>query len=109
MHTIQEKAHELESPILAMNSVPDHIHIAACIPPKLAIAEWVKQMKGASTRDVNAQFPDLETSFGWQQSYGVLTFGAKIPNLLLNTSSAKKNITPTRLLQPYLEQIDDET
>jgi putative transposase len=60
LETMREKAVELESTLLAVNTVADHIHIAACIPPKLAIAEWVKRMKGTSTRNVNDQLPDLE-------------------------------------------------
>lgn len=62
--SIRTKAQELETPILALNGVADHIHIAACIPPKLSVGEWVKRMKGTSSREVNVHFPNLETAFG---------------------------------------------
>ena len=107
--TIREKANELGTEILAMNTVPDHIHVAVSIPPKLAVAEWVKQMKGTSTRDVNAKFPDLETSFGWQQSYGVLTFGAKNSKFVVEYVERQKEHHANQTLQPYLEQIDDKS
>ncbi|MEO8392118.1 MAG: IS200/IS605 family transposase [Chloroflexota bacterium] len=107
--TIREKASELETEILAINSVSDHIHAAVCIPPKLSVAEWVKQMKGTSTRDINRQFPDLETSFSWQQSYGVLTFGAKHSKFVVNYVESQKEHHANQTLEPYLEQIDDDT
>ena len=107
--TIREKSHTLDSSVLAINTVTDHLHIAACIPPKYSIAEWVKQVKGVSTRDINAQFPDLETSFAWQQSYGVLTFGAKNLNFVVAYVERQKEHHANETLEPYLEQIDDET
>jgi REP element-mobilizing transposase RayT len=106
---IRQKADELQSPILAINGVQDHIHIAVSIPPKLSAAEWVKRMKGASTWDVNAQLPDLETAFGWQHSYGVLTFGAKNAQYVVDYVERQKEHHANQTLQSYLEQIDDET
>jgi putative transposase len=91
-----------------VNTVADHIHVATCIPPKLAIAEWVKRMKGTSTRHVNDQFSDLETAFGWQESYGVLTFGAKNSNFVVNYVERPKGHHTNGTLEAYLEQIDDE-
>ena len=109
LSSIREKALELESPILAINSVADHIHIAACVPPKLSIAEWVKHMKGVSTRDVNARFPNLDTAFGWQQGYGVLTFGAKNQQMVIDYIERQKEHHANQNLHSYLEQIDDKT
>lgn len=107
--SIQQKAYVLESPILAINTVADHLHVAVCIPPKIAIAEWVKQMKGASTRNVNEQFPDLDNAFGWQASYGVLTFGAKNLDFVMNYITQQKEHHAKNALESYLEQIDEET
>ena len=38
--SIQEKSHELECPVLAINGTEDHIHIAVNVPPKVAVAGW---------------------------------------------------------------------
>lgn len=104
---IQEKAQSLESPILAINTVADHIHIAANIPPKLAIAEWVKQMKGIATREINSQLPDLATAFGWQGSYGVVTFGSKNLDFVVAYIQCQKEHHSKDTLVQYLEQIDE--
>ena len=73
--TIARKSNALQSPILASFAMPDHVHVAVNLSPRVAISEWARQVKGLSSHEVNAMFPNLETSFSWQKSYGALTFG----------------------------------
>lgn len=62
----------------AVGFMPDHVHIAASIPPKIAVADVVRRLKGASTRAVNLDPRRKEAPrFGWQDDYGVLSFGEK--------------------------------
>ena len=75
--TIQHKSKDLRSPIFAVNAVEDHMHVAVSIALSVAVSDWVKQAKGVSAYEVNSAYPDLPARFGWQRSYGVLTFGAK--------------------------------
>ena len=72
--TILGKAKELGVIIHAIGNIEDHIHVAASIPPKLAVADCVKHFKGASSHYVNHQ-PGASGGFGWQDGYGALTFG----------------------------------
>jgi REP-associated tyrosine transposase len=74
---IEQKSVELHSPILAMNSVNDHIHVAVCIAPSVSISTWIGHIKGLSAHSVNAVFANLESTFKWQEGYGVVTFGEK--------------------------------
>jgi REP element-mobilizing transposase RayT len=34
----------------AVGCMPDHIHVAVSIPPKVALSDLVRRMKGASSR-----------------------------------------------------------
>jgi putative transposase len=104
---IEAKSASLDSPMLASNAVPDHIHIAVSIPPKLAPADWVRHVKGVSARDVNAAFPSLETPFRWQDGYGILTFGAKHLNTVISYIQRQKEHHADTTIIPYLEQVDD--
>jgi putative transposase len=72
--TILNKAKDLNCIIHAIGGIDDHIHIAATIPPKLAVAEVIRQFKGASAYYVNHR-PQAAGTFGWQRGYGALTFG----------------------------------
>jgi putative transposase len=58
--------------------VEDHLHLALAIPPKLAVADAIHRLKGASSRALKeADEANFEPCPGWQQEYGVLTFGER--------------------------------
>ncbi len=104
---IRSKSDELHSPILAVNGIEDHVHVAVCIRPSLSVSDWVGQIKGTSSRTVNRTFSDLDTKFQWQNDYGVLTFGAKNMQFVLSYIENQKAHHQSGALQPYLEQIED--
>jgi len=69
------KATELGVYVYAVNGWRDHVHLIVAIPPKHAIAEVVKQLKGASSHDLNlGNRPD---QFAWQRGYGALSLGER--------------------------------
>lgn len=68
------KAHELEINVYALNGVDDHIHLAVAIPPRLAVATVIGEIKGRSSFVVNHK---LDVSFAWQAGFGALTLGEK--------------------------------
>ncbi|MEW5960688.1 MAG: transposase [Chloroflexota bacterium] len=51
-----------------------YIHLVASIPPKHAVADVVKTLKGASAHDLN-HAARLDQHFAWQRGYGALTLG----------------------------------
>jgi putative transposase len=60
----------------AVGFMPEHVHVAVSIPPKVALAEAVKRLKGASAHAVNkAAGNGPRSTFGWQAEYGALSFG----------------------------------
>jgi putative transposase len=70
------KADALGCIIQAINGISDHIHLVVSIPPSMAIADFVQQIKGSSTHYLNYQ-PTGDNSFGWQRGYGVFTLGGQ--------------------------------
>jgi len=73
---IVHKAVELESYVYAINGWYDHVHLIAAIPPKYAVADVVKHLKGASSHDLN-QVVKLDYQFAWQRGYGALSLGER--------------------------------
>ena len=61
----------------ALGGVENHIHLVVSIPPKLAVAEFMRIIKGSSSHHVEHHLPHLESKFSWQRGYGSLTFGRK--------------------------------
>lgn len=50
-----------------------HIHLAVSIEPSVTVSELVRNLKGGSARDINAQVNDKVLE--WQRGYGVVSFG----------------------------------
>lgn len=69
------KAAELGVYVYAINGWYDHIHLVVSIPPKHAVADVVKHLKGASSHDLNHSGVPLDYTFAWQRGYGALTVG----------------------------------
>ena len=62
----------------AVGVMPDHIHIAASIPPAASIAAIVGRWKGSSSHLLNhAEVNGGRPPFAWQAEYGVLSFGQR--------------------------------
>jgi len=66
---IVHKASELECFVYAINGWYDHLHLIIAIPPKYAVADVVKRLKGASSHDLNHGV-GLDYEFVWQRGYG---------------------------------------
>lgn len=60
--------------MVIINGMPDHVHLIVEIPPRIALAQFVKQVKGASSRYINAETPDY---FGWQGGYSAFTLDSR--------------------------------
>jgi putative transposase len=101
---IQAKSAELRSAILAVNGVDDHVHVAVNIPPSVAVSAWVGGVKGASSFAMNSGAGENAARFRWQESYGVLTFGARNLDMVLDYIARQKDHHANGTLERYLEQ-----
>ena len=52
-----------------------HVHVAVTIPPTLLISEFIGQLKGASSHEVNEQLGVRGKVLQWQAGYGIVSFG----------------------------------
>lgn len=69
------KAAELGCYVYAVNGCQEHVHLIIAIPPKHAVAEVVKHLKGASSHNLNQA--GLDYTFAWQRGYGALSLGER--------------------------------
>jgi putative transposase len=53
-----------------------HLHVVVTVPPTLLISEFVGQIKGASSHEVNRQLRLRNKTLHWQTGYGVVSFGS---------------------------------
>jgi REP-associated tyrosine transposase len=73
---IAAKVKDIGGFIHAIGGIENHVHLGVSIPPKLAPAKFIGDVKGNSSHYVNHVIkPDRE--FYWQDEYGVSSFGEK--------------------------------
>jgi putative transposase len=70
---IHDKSNSLGCYLHGIGGIDDHIHLIVSIPPKLALVEFVRLIKGSSSHYLNTSHPDPFFKFKWQQEYGVFS------------------------------------
>ncbi len=73
---IYQKAKELECDVLALEIMPDHVHLFISCPPTIAPHQIMFRIKGASSRLLRKEFPHLlKLPSLWTRSYYCGTAG----------------------------------
>jgi len=54
-----------------------HVHIAISIPPTLMNSEFIGQLKGGTSHDVNQTMGLHQKMLEWQNGYGAVSFGTR--------------------------------
>ena len=58
--------------LIAINGMPDHVHILIGLKPAMALADLVREIKADSTNYVNDQ-KFVRGHFNWQEGYGAFS------------------------------------
>jgi putative transposase len=70
---VRNKVASFEGELYAINGTHDHIHIAASIPPTIALAKFIGEIKGAASFHINHS-PKGDHTLDWQRGYGAISF-----------------------------------
>ena len=85
--------------MFAVNGTADHVHLVAAVPPKLAVADFIGQVKGTTSTRYNQSTPP-ETPLYWQDEYGVFSFdGKRLPNYVAYVENQKAHHADGQLLR----------
>jgi putative transposase len=104
---LYKKGRELGLTVHAAGNVEDHVHIVVSIPPKLAAAECIRQIKGASAFAIN-HMPGGNGKFQWQAGYGAVSIGERsLPVVMAYAKNQKEHHRMGRCV-PIFEKSDDE-
>ncbi|MBI3168987.1 MAG: IS200/IS605 family transposase [Chloroflexi bacterium] len=103
---IAAKVQDLGGFVYAIGGMEDHTHLAVSVPPKLAPAKFIGDVKGNSSHFVNHVIkPDFE--FYWQDEYGVLSFGEKnLPAVVRYIHNQKQHHAEGTLIAA-MERVDE--
>jgi putative transposase len=90
---------------LAVNGVPDHIHILVGFDPDHSVSETIKEIKRAATNFINSKkwFPG---KFKWQSGYGCFSYSrSQIGRVINYIKNQKEHHKSKTFREEYLETL----
>jgi putative transposase len=104
---IHGKAKELGLKVHAAGNVEEHAHVVLSIPPKIAVADCVRHLKGASTYAIN-HMDGSDGQFKWQAGYGALTVGERSLGKVMEYAAKQKEHHKNGTAIGIYERMDEE-
>ena len=92
-----------------IGGIENHVHLAVSIPPTLTISEWIGEIKGGSSHDVNQEVGKRQKVLQWQAGYGVVSFGTKDLEWVKAYIRNQREHHKRRSVHDRLERITQET
>ena len=103
---LRSKAIGLGGIVFALNGVLDHVHMVCAIPPSIAVAKFVGQIKGVAATRFN-KLGIRETPLYWQGEYGAFSFdGKRLTHVVAYVERQKEHHTQGALI-PILERTSE--
>lgn len=69
--------------LLAINGMPDHIHILIGVRPSQSVSDLMQDIKGSSSKWINEK-KFLKSKFEWQEGYGAFSYSKSQVNRVID-------------------------
>jgi putative transposase len=83
-----------------------HVHLAVQYEPRLAVAQIIQELKGASAHSVNERL--RHKALQWQRGYGAVSFGHKNLAWIAEYIQKQREHHARGTIQPRLESCESE-
>jgi REP element-mobilizing transposase RayT len=77
--------------LIAINGMPDHVHILIGLRPVMALADLVQEIKVDSTNFINKK-KWIHGRFSWQEGYGAFSYGHSQLNTVIRYIQNQESI-----------------
>lgn len=84
--------------LLAINCMPDHVHLFVGFKPNILISDFVKEIKVESNKFVNTK-GWMKGIFRWQEGYGVFSYSHSHIDSVVKYVLNRKNIIKNEALK----------
>jgi putative transposase len=98
---------EMGVKVAAIGGIENHVHLLVSLPATLTVAEFVKSVKGISSRTLNQTYGRPAWSFKWQGRYGVHTVGPSQVSLIRHYVENQKQHHTDGTLWSSSEKIEE--
>ena len=91
---IRQVAEKYKAEVIALEIMPDHVHVLVEIDPQFGIHRLVKNMKGVSSHTLRHEFRTLKSKLPtlWTNSYFVSTVGGSPLEVIKQYVENQKNV-----------------
>lgn len=91
---LRKVAAKYRAEIIALEIMPDHVHILVEVDPQFGIHRLVKNLKGVSSHDLRKEFASLRSRLPtlWTNSYFVSTVGGAPLSVIKQYVENQKNV-----------------
>ena len=104
---LRSRAIGLGATVFAVNGMADHVHMIVTVPPRIAVATFIGQVKGVASAKAN-KAGLTPTPFFWQEEYGVFSFDTKrLPNFVAYVERQQQHHAEHTAIG-ILERTDDQ-
>ncbi len=104
---VQNNGHK----VLAINSMPDHLHLFFGMRPKQSLSDLMRLVKGDSSEWINKE-KLVKKTFRWQEGYGAFSYSKSqtdvVVNYVLNQENHHKKTTFLEEYRDFLEKFEVE-
>ena len=96
---IQNQGHK----VLAINGMPDHIHIFFGMRPVQALSSLMQDIKGNSSKWIN-QKRLIKGRFSWQEGFGAFSYSkSQVPQVIKYIRNQKEHHKTNTFTEEYLD------
>lgn len=89
--------------LLAINGMPDHIHILFGMRPVQSLSDLMQDIKGSSSKWINEK-KLIKSKFSWQEGYGAFSYSkSQLPKVIHNIENQEEHHKKKTFLNEYKE------
>ncbi len=104
---LHQETARLGADVLALNGMPDHVHLLVKMPSTLAPALLMKQIKALSAQFAHDHLP-VEPGYFWQSGYAVLSVTPSQRGKVVEYIKHQKQHHAENSVHPRWEEVDEE-
>lgn len=95
--------------LLAINGMPDHVHIFTNMKPQQSVSNLMQKIKASSSKWINEK-GFIRIKFNWQSGYGAFSYSmSDISNVIKYINNQKEHHRLKTFREEYLELLEDFT
>ncbi len=92
--------------LIAINNMPDHLHLLVGLKPDMALSDLVRDVKAGSSKFINEQ-RWVNGRFSWQEGFGAFSYSRSQPGAVIRyIENQQKHHAKKSFREEYIELLE---